>query len=169
MKSLPHPPRPIYHPRAGQPRSSPLGTRSRGHGGISGNEGIAPLNTGTRMMRLIATLLTVLAGCAGMDMNVETLKAEGYKRSREADRYKLWVKEDRGPERTVRACLVPKVEAAAYYWYLTILVDGRDTWSYESGPLPGKSEALSRRISCAVSPPLAQGHLNFDVAFRYRQ
>ncbi len=127
------------------------------------------MNTGRRTIRSIATLLILLAGCAGMDMNVETLKAEGYERSREAERYELWVKEDHGPRRTVRACLVPKVEAAAYNWYLTVLVDGKQTWSYQSGPLSGMSEALSWRIRCAVSPPLPKGQLNYNVDFRYRQ
>lgn len=128
----------------------------------------------------LAVALLLLVGCAGTLMDAETLRAEEYERSPvmvisptgalgEAELYELWVKESREGGRIVRACLVPGVEAVAYNWYLTVLVDGKETWSYQSGPLAGKSVALKRLISCAVSPPLPEGRLNFSVAFRYRQ
>jgi hypothetical protein len=119
-------------------------------------------------MRALVVALVFLAGCAGTAMDLETLKAEGYQRTREVEHYELWVKETQEAGRTVRVCLAPKIEGTSYNWYLTVLVDGKDTWSYQSLQLSAKPGGLRRAIDCAASPTLPEGRLTFEAVFRYR-
>ncbi|MCI0371805.1 MAG: hypothetical protein L0214_10600 [candidate division NC10 bacterium] len=124
----------------------------------------------------LALALIVLVGCAGTVMTVETLRTEGYEsltfitpsgQRQEPDRYEVWVKESREAERTVRACLVPKIEGAGYHWRLIVLAGGKETWSYESGPLQReKGPTMMRRgIDCTASEPLPEGRLSFQIHY----
>jgi len=79
------------------------------------------------MRRLVSALL-FLTGCAGIFMDVETLRAQGYQPTgtvyqtvtgevRKAP-FELWWKETRDPERRLHFCLVPgpEIVAAGYNW-----------------------------------------------------
>ncbi len=129
-------------------------------------------------MWLVALALILLGGCARVAMDLETLQAQGYQRFpvmfltpsgewREEPKYELWVKESRADERSVRLCLVPKIQGAAYHWAVTVYVENRDAWSYESGQLAGLPY-IRQRIDCTVSRPLPEGPLSYGVSYVYQ-
>jgi len=127
-------------------------------------------------------VLVILAGCAGLVTDVASLQAQGYKKSpmtfvtatgeqREMTNCDLWVKVTR-PEgasaheagQIVHACLVPKTSGAGFDWRLTVYVDDKDTWSYESGRGP-----FRQWIDCTTSRPLPEGRLSWRVWYTYWQ
>lgn len=120
----------------------------------------------------------LLAGCGWALMDVERLGAEGYRKStmtyispsggrREVENYELWTKESQEGGRTLRLCLVPKVVGAGYNWRVTVFVEDKETWSYESGSLHGKPQTLQRVVDCTVSRLLPEGQLTWGVNFTY--
>ena len=127
-------------------------------------------------MKGLAIVLIFLGGCAGVAMSVETLREQGYQRIRtmfvtatgelrESDLHELWVKESRDEGRRAHYCLVPKT-AAGYNWRITVYVDDKETWEYESGPLSGRP-SVRMGIDCTVSPPLPEGRLSTFTNFAY--
>ena len=129
-------------------------------------------------MWLVALALILLGGCAGVAVNVETLQGQGYQRFpvvrptpgggwHEEPKYELWVQESRADKRTVRLCLVPKISGAGYHWAVTVNVENRPAWGYESGQFAGLP-FIRQRIDCTVSGPLPEGPLSYGVSYVYR-
>lgn len=129
----------------------------------------------------IILIVSVLVACAHVPMDRDGLQAESYQQipvtymgpsgeRHEVEDYELWVKEIREAGRTLGVCLVPRREGIGYQWGVTVFVDAKATWSYESYPMTGLvpgGASLRRGIDCTVSRPLPDGRLSFGVKFVY--
>jgi hypothetical protein len=121
-------------------------------------------------MGLLAFAQILLVGCAGVPTTVDSLRAEGYQQirmvaitqtgeRRETRNYTLWMKETREAGRRVRFCLMPMIAEAGYNWRITVYIDDKETWTYESGPLSGQP-LMRVGIDCTISPSLPEGRLS---------
>jgi len=128
--------------------------------------------------------LITIAGCVAptvysLPSTMEQLQAGGYTRSRtigttaigeqrESTNYEIWWKEFRQQGRIRHFCFVPGpgITGAGYNWKITVFVDDRQAWEYQSGPLEGKPSRQTG-ISCAESSPLPEGRVNWRVWYTY--
>ncbi|HSB71086.1 MAG TPA: hypothetical protein VLT62_17295 [Candidatus Methylomirabilis sp.] len=129
------------------------------------------------MKPLILSLL-LLAGCAGRTIDPDNLRGQGYVRipmsslttsgeRKENPNYELWVREGREAGRGVDLCLAPKIQAAEYWWRITVSIDEKETWSNDSETIFGPP-FKSLGADCITSPPLPQGRISYRVYFQYR-
>jgi len=119
-------------------------------------------------MKSVAFLLLFLAGCASIQ-DVRVLQIQGFQSVVEAEgpNYELWAREIQEGGRRVHLCLAPKVLVQEYYWFVSVQVDGKEEWRYNSGMVYG-GLAPARPIDCTVSRPLPMGRLSYRVAFQYK-
>ncbi len=125
-------------------------------------------------MKLVALSVILLGGCAGAMMNLDALRTQGYQRVRggyvtatgelrEPD-YEVWWKETRDGERKGHFCVVPAptLTSMGYNWAITVTIDDKEAWTYQSGPLEGRPSNRTG-IDCTVSGPLPEGRLHLST------
>ncbi len=113
----------------------------------------------------VASLLVgfLLVGCAGVVTNVASLQDQGYQPLVLISNMPgggLWWKETRDPQRRAHFCLVPAWDMTnrGYQWAMALDIDGKETWTYESGSF-GPQPTLRMGIDCTTTGPLPEGHL----------
>lgn len=134
-------------------------------------------DAGKRGMRWLIVACIFLAGCAGVAVDIDSLRGQGYQKlplstvnmwgkRGESQNFEFWAKESRGTGRTAQLCLVPKTTGLGYHWWASVYVDGREAWGYESGPLLARLDGRLP-VDCTTSPPLPEGRLSYRVRFTY--
>lgn len=128
-------------------------------------------------------ILLLIAGCVpavySLPSTMEQLRAGGYTGSRTirttatgaeepSSDYEIWWKEFRQQGRIRHFCFVPgpRLTGAGYNWKIAVFADDRQVREYQSGPLEGKPVRQSG-ISCAESPQLPEGRVNWRVWYTY--
>jgi hypothetical protein len=130
-----------------------------------------------RMRASLLVLLVLFAACASVPTDTASLQAQGYKKlaltfvtgsgeRRESPNYEVWWKDTRDADRRTHYCLVPKISGSGYNWRITVFVNEKEAWSYDSGGLAGRP-AVKQGIDCTTSPALPEGSLTWRVNYTY--
>jgi hypothetical protein len=130
----------------------------------------------------VRLMLLMIAGCAAcavypLPSTVDQLQARGYTSShtfsttamgerRENLDYAIWWKEFRGQGRIRHFCFVPgpMFTSVGYNWKITVAVDDRQVWEWQSGAFQGRPPT-EKGISCTETPPLPEGRVNWLVSW----
>ena len=130
---------------------------------------------------VVFLVLVGMAGCAvhRLPSTMDQLQAGGYTQNRtisttatgerrESQHFEIWWKEFREQGRIRHFCFVPgpRIVGGGYNWKIAVSVDDRQVWEWQSGALQGKPNMQSG-ISCAETPQLPEGRVNYQVWYTY--
>ena len=108
----------------------------------------------------VGLMLLLVSACANLPSTRDQIVAAGFQKSdityvtvtgekRTTQNYELWRREATTQEHGLDLCLVPLTADAGYMWRLTVTVENREEWSYQSA-------ARRVGVDCVTTPPLPQ-------------
>jgi hypothetical protein len=121
-------------------------------------------------MRTILGFVVLLSvfGCAHYHypFSMDELKAQGYTCVASGNAFSMWQKEIRDEGRRLHLCVEPGRTTVGYVFDSSVLVDGKEAWSYVMGG--GSSQPpLLHGISCVTTDPIPEGNAEWRAIYRH--